>query len=205
MHSIYLGIWAFINAAGGSPPSSSEAVACSLTEFILGIPAPLLSTLRHWEHPPLLGALEDGERQRKQKSRVLLGSVVSQLTGSLSSSVPQCMKPCGPPHLSPLPWGCWWGGGKTGIYPLRVFLKATQRVSGGARMRAERLLAPRPLHDSELASEARGLGKVSFVYLESSVFCFPFKAREPHDDSECMQECACTPILVPGSVMPASN
>ena len=62
-------------------------------------------------------------------------------------------------------------------------------------MRVEPVLAPCPLHDSELLSEARGLGKVSFVYLESSTFCFPFKAWESHDDSECMQECACTLIF----------
>lgn len=72
-------------------------------------------------------------------------------------------------------------------------------------MRAELLLAPRPLHDSELVSEVRGLGKVSFVYLESSAFYFPFKAWEPHDDSERMQECACTLILIPGNVMPVSD
>lgn len=62
-------------------------------------------------------------------------------------------------------------------------------------MRAEPLLAPRPLHDSELVSEARGLHKISFVHLESNMFCFPFKAQEPHDDSEHMQECASTLIF----------
>lgn len=31
-------------------------------------------------------------------------------------------------------------------------------------MRAEPLLAPRPLHDSELVSEASGLRKISFVH-----------------------------------------
>lgn len=61
-------------------------------------------------------------------------------------------------------------------------------------MRAEPLLAPRPLRDSELVSEARGLRKISFVHLESNLFCFPFKAREPHDDSEHVQECTSTLI-----------
>lgn len=88
MHSIYLGIYAFINAAGGSPPLSSEAVACSLTEFILWLPAPLLSTLQHWERPPAPVAREEGERQRKQKNHVLLGSTVSQLIGSISFLCP---------------------------------------------------------------------------------------------------------------------
>lgn len=62
-------------------------------------------------------------------------------------------------------------------------------------MRAEPLLAPCPLHDSELVSEARGLHKISFVHLESNVFCFPFKAWEPHDDSEHIQECISTLIF----------
>lgn len=62
-------------------------------------------------------------------------------------------------------------------------------------MRAEPLLAPRPLHDSELVSEARGLRKISFVHLESNVFCFPFKAWEPHGDSEHVQECTSTLIF----------
>lgn len=53
MHSIYLGIQAFINAAGGSTSLSSKDV-CSLTEFISWLPAPLLSTL--W-HPLALGSI----------------------------------------------------------------------------------------------------------------------------------------------------
>lgn len=47
MHSVYLGIWALVNAAGGSPPLSSEAGVCSLTEFILWLPFPPFSTLQH--------------------------------------------------------------------------------------------------------------------------------------------------------------
>lgn len=201
MRSIYLGIWAFINAAGGSPPLSSEGVACSLTGFILHLPAPLLSTLWHREHPPLRGAQEDSEGQ---KSCVLPGSVVSPLTGRLSFLRLPVHEAPWPPHLFPalgLParWRKDWD------LPLQSFSEGHTGSNGGARMRAEPLLAPCPLHDSELVSEVRGLGKVSFVYLESSAFCFPFKAREPHDDSERMQECACTLVLVPGSVMPASD
>lgn len=75
--------------------------------------------------------------------------------------------------------------------PRGAFLKATQRASGGARIRAEPLLAPCPQHDSELVSKARELVEVSFVYLDSSVLCFPFKALEPHGDSERRQEPAC--------------
>lgn len=46
MHSIYLGIQPFISAAGGSTSLSSKDL-CSLTGFILWLPAPLLSTLWH--------------------------------------------------------------------------------------------------------------------------------------------------------------
>ena len=103
MHSIYLGIWAFINAAGGSPPLSSEAVVCSLTEFILWLLALLFSTLRHREHPPAPGARDEGKRQRKQKSHVLLGSVVSQLMGSISFLCPPVHEALCPPASLPCP------------------------------------------------------------------------------------------------------
>lgn len=55
-------------------------------------------------------------------------------------------------------------------------------MSGGARIRAEQLLAPSPVHDSKLFSKSGGLGKVSLVYLESRGFCFTLKALEAHDD-----------------------
>jgi len=160
MHSIYLGIGAFTNAAGGSPPPSSEAVACSLTEFVLWLPAPLLSTLLRREPGR-------GLKGRESRGATFCWEAwCHSLQAAIPSSVPQRTKPCGP-------WGCRQGGGRTRIYPLGVILEATQQVSGRARMRAEPLLAARPLRDSELVSEARGLGKVSFVCLESSAFCFP--------------------------------
>lgn len=203
MHSIYLGIWAFINAAGGSPPLSSEAIAC--IEFILRLAAPLLSTLQHWKQPPLRGAWEEGKRHRKQKCHVLLGSVVSQLTGSISFVLVPVHEALWPSHLSPA-LGLPAQRRKDWDLPPRSFSEGhTVSKRWSQDENGPPLLAPRPLHDSELVSEVRRLGKVSFVYVESSAFCFPFKAREPHDDSECMQECACTLILVPGSVMPASD
>lgn len=68
MHSIYLGTQAFISAAGGSTSLSSEDL-CSLTEFILWLPAPLLSTLWH----PLAveassSARSPGEGQKAEKA-----------------------------------------------------------------------------------------------------------------------------------------
>lgn len=86
MHSIYLGIQAFINAAGGSTSLSSKDV-CSLTEFISWLPAPLLSTL--W-HPLALGSIllcqepRRGAKGRELKSHVFLGSMVSQLMRIMS-------------------------------------------------------------------------------------------------------------------------
>lgn len=77
-------------------------------------------------------------------------------------------------------------------------------MNSGARIRAEPLLAPCPQSDSELVSKARELVEVSFVYLDSSVFCFPFKALEPCGDSECRQQSPCMLVLVPASTVPVS-
>lgn len=86
------------------------------------------------------------------------------------------MKPCGP-HTSPLPWGSWWGGRKDWDLPPQSFSEGhTVSKWWSQDENGPPLLAPRPLHDSELVSEARRLGKVSFAYLESSAFCFPFKS-----------------------------
>lgn len=132
------------------------------------------------------GSPERGQKAGKAEEPCFAGEHGITTYGKHFLLLSVCMEPCSPHTLlRGLP------AGRARIYPLRALKEATQQVSSGARIRAETLLAPHPLHDSELVSEARGLGKVSFVYLESSMFCFPFKAQEPHDDSRCMQKCAC--------------
>lgn len=63
MHSVYLGIWAFINAAAGPPPPSSEAVVCSLTDF--EAPSPAAQDPRIPGAPSSAGSPGWGEKAEK--------------------------------------------------------------------------------------------------------------------------------------------
>lgn len=78
----------------------AQKLLCAASQ-ILQLPAPLLRTLMFQEHPPQLGAQDEGKRQRKQKSHAFLGSMVPHFMENISLSCPLLHEALWLPHLSP--------------------------------------------------------------------------------------------------------
>lgn len=123
MHSIYLGIQAFISAAGGSTSLSSKDL-CSLTEFILWLPAPLLSTLWHPLAPEAFSSARCpgvGQKAGEAEKPCSSGELVSELMRSISFLCSSVHEDLWPPQVSPPALGMLVGRRKDQDFPPQRF------------------------------------------------------------------------------------